>query len=176
VIPTNPTDPRWHTRRDRKKERLASVGHLANGLVVDTADVVPLLEAVLRPGDRVALEGNNQKQADFLSRSLAQADPGRVHDLHLLISSISRPEHLDLFENGIASLVDFAFAGAQSTRVATLLAEGTLKVKAPKADPKDLIEAVSVAAEKSKAKASEKRASAAAAASKAAEAAADKQA
>ncbi|HEY8718454.1 30S ribosomal protein S16 [Pengzhenrongella sp.] len=55
-------------------------------------------------------------------------------------------------------------------------AEGTLKVKAPKADPKDLIEAVSVAAEKSKAKASEKRASAAAAASKAAEAAADKQA
>ncbi|HEY8718610.1 malonate decarboxylase subunit alpha [Pengzhenrongella sp.] len=130
MIPTNPTDPRWHTRRDRKKERLASVGHLANGLVVDTADVVPLLEAVLRPGDRVALEGNNQKQADFLSRSLAQADPGRVHDLHLLISSISRPEHLDLFENGIASLVDFAFAGAQSTRVATLLAEGTLKVGA----------------------------------------------
>ena len=53
--------------------------------------------------------------------------------------------------------------------------DGTLRVKAPKADPKDAIEAVALAAEKSKAKASEKRANAAAAASKAAEAAADKQ-
>ena len=48
-------------------------------------------------------------------------------------------------------------------------AEGTLRVKAPKLDPKDAIEANAVAAEKSKAKASEKRANAAAAAAKAAE-------
>jgi len=54
--------------------------------------------------------------------------------------------------------------------------EGTLRVKAPKLDPKAAIEANAVAAEKSKAKASEKRANAAAAASKAAEADADKQA
>ncbi|QTE30545.1 30S ribosomal protein S16 [Pengzhenrongella sicca] len=54
--------------------------------------------------------------------------------------------------------------------------EGTLRVKAPKLDPKAAIEANAVAAEKSKAKASEKRANAAAAASKAAEAAEDKQA
>ena len=48
-------------------------------------------------------------------------------------------------------------------------AEGTLRVKAPKLDPKAKIEANAVAAEKSKAKASEKRANAAAAAAKAAE-------
>jgi small subunit ribosomal protein S16 len=53
-------------------------------------------------------------------------------------------------------------------------AEGTLRVKAEKADPKAAIEAVALAAEKSKAKASEKRANAAAAESKAAEAAAAK--
>ena len=55
-------------------------------------------------------------------------------------------------------------------------AEGTLRVKAPKLDPKAAIEANAVAAEKSKAKASEKRANAAAAAAKAAESDADKQA
>jgi small subunit ribosomal protein S16 len=52
--------------------------------------------------------------------------------------------------------------------------EGTLRVKAEKADPKVAIEAVALAAEKSKAKASEKRANAAAAEAKAAEAAAAK--
>jgi hypothetical protein len=60
------------------------------------------LETLIQSGDRVALEGNNQKQADFLSRSLAKVDPGKIHDIHLLISSISQPEHLDLFENGVA--------------------------------------------------------------------------
>lgn len=128
---TTPTDERWQTRRLRKRERLEAVRALTGGgRVVRTDDAVALLETLLRPGDRVALEGNNQKQADFLSRSLAQVDPGRVHDLHLLISSISRPEHLDLFEEGIASLVDFAYAGAQSTRVARLLADGALKIGA----------------------------------------------
>ena len=92
----------WSTRRDDKARRLAGVAPFTRGKFLDTAAIVPALQALLRPGDRVALEGNNQKQADFLSRSLAQVDPRVVHDLHLLISSISRPEHLDLFERGIA--------------------------------------------------------------------------
>ncbi|AJW79612.1 malonate decarboxylase subunit alpha [Clavibacter michiganensis] len=128
---TPENDPtRWQTRRLRKQERMSAAAPLADGMVVATEDAVRLLEAVIRPGDKVALEGDNQKQADFLSRALAEVDPGRVHELHMLISSISRPEHLDLFEKGIASNVDFAYAGAQSTRVATLLAEGTMKVGA----------------------------------------------
>jgi len=91
---------------------------------------VPFLEAVIGSGDRVVLEGNNQKQADFLSRSLLEVDPGRVHGLHMLISAISRPEHLDIFEKGIAQRIDFSFAGGQSARVPALIADGTLTVGA----------------------------------------------
>jgi malonate decarboxylase alpha subunit len=87
----------WSTRREDKAQRLRRVQHLADGRVLGTESIVEALEALLAPGDRVALEGDNQKQADFLSRSLARVDPGRVHDLHMLISSISRPEQIDIF-------------------------------------------------------------------------------
>jgi hypothetical protein len=76
------------------------------------------------------LEGDNQKQADFHSRSLVQADPKKLHDLHLIISSVSRPEHVTLFELGIAKKRDFAFAGPQSLRVAQLLEDGVLEIGA----------------------------------------------
>ncbi|MBU6442135.1 MAG: malonate decarboxylase subunit alpha [Betaproteobacteria bacterium] len=120
--------PRWARRAAAKAERLAAVAPLAQGCVLPTRSLEQALGALLRPGDRVALEGNNQKQADFLSRSLARLDPARVHDLHLLISSISRPEHLDLFERGIARRLDFSFAGPQSLRVAQLIEDGRLEV------------------------------------------------
>jgi hypothetical protein len=32
--------------------------------LVEVRDVAPLLEAIIRPGDRVCLEGDNQKQAE----------------------------------------------------------------------------------------------------------------
>jgi malonate decarboxylase alpha subunit len=73
------------------------------------------------------LEGDNQKQADFLSRSLVKCDPKALYDLHLVISSISRPEHLTLFELGIAKKVDFSFAGSQSVRIAQLLEDGAIR-------------------------------------------------
>lgn len=120
----------WTTRRDEKTRRLAAVaGWLEDG-VLPAARMTEALELLIRPGDRVALEGDNQKQADFLSRSLAKVDPGKLNDIHLLISSISRPEHLTLFERGIARRVDFAFAGPQSLRVAQLLEDGRLEVGA----------------------------------------------
>ncbi|WP_424216216.1 malonate decarboxylase subunit alpha (plasmid) [Streptomyces sp. BI20] len=120
----------WDTRRQDKAARLRAAAPLATGKVIPTEKAVEALEALVRPGDKLVLEGDNQKQADFLSRSLAAVDPGRVHDLHLLISSFSRPEQLDLFEDGIASRTDFAYAGAQSTRVAQLLADGKLEIGA----------------------------------------------
>src|SRR5258708_29614643 len=93
-----PAAPRsWTSRRDDKGRRLARVAAHLDGKLVRRAAIVPVLEGLLRPGDRVALEGNNQKQADFLSRSLVGVDPARVHDLHLLIATLSRPEHLTLF-------------------------------------------------------------------------------
>ena len=120
----------WTTRRDEKARRLAAVAPWLEEGVLPTARIVDALEALIRPGDRVALEGDNQKQADFLSRSLAKVDPKKVHDVHLLISSISRPEHLTLFERGIAHKVDFSFAGPQSLRVAQLLEDGQLEIGA----------------------------------------------
>src|ERR1700710_585115 len=120
----------WDTRRVDKTQRLQAVAKWMHGPILDQAQIVIALEALLRPGDRVVLEGDNQKQADFLSRSLVKVDPVKVHDLHLILSSISRPEHLTLFELGIAKKVDFAFAGPQSLRVAQLLEDGVLEIGA----------------------------------------------
>ena len=71
-------DSRWTRRRSEKQRRLAQVRDLADGVVLPTDKIVAALEALILPGDRVVLEGNNQKQADFLSRSLAKADPGEA--------------------------------------------------------------------------------------------------
>jgi malonate decarboxylase alpha subunit len=121
---------RWDTRGREKARRLAAVAPWVQDKVLDPGRIVDALERLVAPGDRLVLEGDNQKQADFLSRALAQVDPKRVHDLHLLISSISRREHLTLFERGIARRVDFAYAGPQSLRVAQLLEDQQLEIGA----------------------------------------------
>ena len=121
---------RWSQRRTSKAARLARITPWMKGSVLDPAAIVEALQALLEPGDAVALEGDNQKQADFLSRSLVQVDPAKIHDLHLLISSVSRPEHLTLFERGIARKIDLAFAGPQSVRLAQFVADGKLEIGA----------------------------------------------
>ena len=120
----------WTGRRDEKQRLLEMVKPWMKGPVLAHNKLVETLESVIRSGDRIVMEGDNQKQADFLSRSLAKVDPQKIHDLHLIISSISRPEHLTLFEAGIAKKVDFAFAGPQSLRVAQLLEDGVLEIGA----------------------------------------------
>jgi malonate decarboxylase alpha subunit len=120
----------WTGLRDAKAGRLAELGSIARGKLIDPQDIVEALQTLIHSGDRVALEGDNQKQADFLSRSLVQVDPAKLHDIHLLISTISRPEHLTLFERGIARKLDFSFAGPQSLRVAQLLEDGKLEIGA----------------------------------------------
>jgi malonate decarboxylase alpha subunit len=125
-----PSKVSWDVRRQRKAERLADASLYADGRVLEQATIVQALETLIRPGDRVAIEGNNQKQADFLSRALARVDAEKIHDLHLLISSVSRSEHLDLFENGIARKIDFAYAGPQSLRIAQLLEDRRLEIGA----------------------------------------------
>src|ERR1700721_1987758 len=87
-----------------------------------------LLEAIIEPGDRVTIEGDNQKQADFLAEALAKADPARLHDLHMVQSVLALPDHLAVFERGIANRLDFAFAGQQSRKLAELGSHGTGKV------------------------------------------------
>src|ERR1700735_4341099 len=123
------TDP-WSRRKAQNGARFARVAPWMKGQVLETEAIIEALEALLEPGDAVALEGDNQKQAGFLSRSLVQVDPAKVHDLHLLISSVSRPEHLTLFERGIARKLDLAFAGPQSVRLAQLLEDGKVELGA----------------------------------------------
>ncbi len=118
----------WSTHREAKQAKLKALGNLVNGKVGDPDKIEKLLEAVISPRDRVVLEGDNQKQADFLAKALTKVDPAKVHDLHVIMSSISLPEHLDVFEKGIASKMDFSFAGPQSTRVAQMITDGTMTV------------------------------------------------
>ena len=118
----------WDTRRRDKQKRLERVSKFVSNKVFASDDILEVLTELLESGDRIVLEGDNQKQADFLSTSLASLDPSRIHGLHLLISSITRPEHIQLFERGIARKVDFAFAGPQSLRLAQLLEDRQLEI------------------------------------------------
>ena len=120
----------WQTERKSRNERLAAGGAFAKGKLVAPGDVTALLEAVIRPGDRVCLEGDNQKQADFLAACLAKADPGRLHDLHIVQSGIVLPEHVDLFEKGIARKLDFSYSGPQGGAIARVLNAGRIELGA----------------------------------------------
>ncbi|MFK4481683.1 malonate decarboxylase subunit alpha [Curtobacterium sp. AB7] len=122
--------PQWSTRRAEKQLRLAQLGLGAGTKFVDADRIDDVLTTLIRPHDRVSLEGDNQKQADFLAQSLAEVDPARLHDLHLLISSVSLPAHLDVFERGIASRLDLAFAGPQSLRLAQLVEDRVVSIGA----------------------------------------------
>ncbi len=123
----------WSSRRKEKERRLSQLvrgRHLLTGIELSAEHLLESLQMLIVSGDRVALEGDNQKQADFLSRTLQEADPKKLHDIHLLISSVSRADHLNLFERGIARKIDFAFAGPQSLRMAQLLEDGKLEIGA----------------------------------------------
>jgi malonate decarboxylase alpha subunit len=122
------TQKSWTTRRERKNRRLQRVARYCSDRLLDSEKIIAALEELVEPGDRICLEGNNQKQADFLSRKLAQADPERIHGLHLLISVLSRPEHMDLFERGIANRVDFSFSGPQAFRLAEMVAKSQIHI------------------------------------------------
>src|ERR1700677_2858196 len=120
----------WTTRRDEKSRRMELILPWMKGPILPKEKLIDAFEAVIVSGDRIVLEGDNQKQADFLSRSLVRVNPKKIHDLHLIISSISRPEHLTLFELGIAKKIDFSYAGPQSLRVSQLLEDGVLEIGA----------------------------------------------
>lgn len=127
-------EPPWNAKALRKCERLAraasALGTALQGKCVDAGSATRVLAAVLRPGDRVCLEGNNQKQADFLASALAALDPADVHDLHMVQSVLALPQHLDVFESGIASKLDFSFSGPQGARLAKLASAGQIQIDA----------------------------------------------
>ena len=118
----------WTTKRDEKARRIKNISHLTTTAILKKENLVEALESLIQPGDRVVLEGDNQKQASFLSTALTQVDPAKVNKLHMIMSSVSRADHLDVFEKGIADKLDFSYAGPQSLRVAQMLEDGTLKI------------------------------------------------
>src|SRR3954465_15473116 len=120
----------WNTLARNREARLARAAKLSTGKVVAAADAGALLDRVLEAGDRVCLEGNNQKQADFLAKVLAALDPAVVHDLHMVQSVLALPEHLDVFERGVASRLDFSFSGPQAARLARLASSGRIAIGA----------------------------------------------
>jgi malonate decarboxylase alpha subunit len=130
----NPPAKAWNTLSANRNERLRraanALGAALAGKAVASERITDLLHHVLEPGDRVCLEGNNQKQADFLAQALAALDPARINNLHMLQSVLALPEHLDVFERGVASRLDFSFSGPQAGRVAKLAASGRLNIGA----------------------------------------------
>ncbi|PYE76245.1 malonate decarboxylase alpha subunit [Xylophilus ampelinus] len=127
--------PSWNLRAQGRATRLARVAEalgprLRGKVVADATAVGALLEAVIEPHDRVCLEGNNQKQADFLADALVALDPQRVHHLHMVQSVLALPQHLDVFENGVASRLDFSFSGPQGARLAQLASAGRIEIGA----------------------------------------------
>jgi len=120
----------WNSQKTSLAERLAAGHPHASGKMVALADLQAFLEAVLRPGDRVCLEGDNQKQADLLASALAAADVSKVHDLHMVQSGVVLPEHLDVFERGVAKRLDYSYSGPQSARIAKMLFGGKIELGA----------------------------------------------
>ncbi|MBB3148121.1 malonate decarboxylase alpha subunit [Phyllobacterium trifolii] len=120
----------WDASRQSREQRIAAGSAYASGKQVAPQDTTKLLEAVIRPGDRVCLEGDNQKQADFLAARLAEVDPSVVKDLHIVQSGVVLAEHLDLFEAGIAKRLDFSYSGPQGTAIARTLKSGKIELGA----------------------------------------------
>ncbi|WP_022976674.1 malonate decarboxylase subunit alpha [Nevskia ramosa] len=120
----------WNRAQRARNVRLQAGARHAQGKLVAASDATALLEAVLQPGDRVCLEGDNQKQAELLASALAAVDSSKVHNLHMVQSGVVLPEHLDVFERGIAKRLDYAYSGPQSQRIARMLFGGKIELGA----------------------------------------------
>lgn len=116
--------------RDSYLSRLAAASPFASGKFVEKSNAFELLNAVVRSGDRVCIEGDNQKQADFFAREMARLDPARINRLHMTQSTVVLDEHLELFRRGIADRLDFAYSGPQSKALYQLAAEKKVQIGA----------------------------------------------
>src|SRR6201999_4147089 len=61
---------------------------------------------------------------------LAGVDVAKVHDLHMVQSGVVLPEHLDIFESGVAKRLDYAYSDPQSARIARMLFGGKIELGA----------------------------------------------
>lgn len=118
----------WTKHRDEKKLKISKLSHIVNDKIIPTDKIVEALETLITPYDKVVLEGDNQKQASFLSKALDKVNPDKVNNLNMIISSISMPEHLNIFDKGIARKLDFSYAGSQSLRTAQMIEDNRMVI------------------------------------------------
>ncbi len=121
----------WGRGKREYERRMAQAKPLTEGgntKIVDSSRAVALLEAIISPGDRVALEGNNQKQAEFLADCLCNVDTSKINRLHMVQSVLALPLHCEIFKRGIAAKVDFAFSGPQAAEVKRLVDASKMKI------------------------------------------------
>lgn len=125
------SNKKWDTRKTEYLQRMSlAMPYIKNGKEVSAADTVKLLEAVIRPGDKINLEGNNQKQADFLAECLSKVDSSKINNLHMVQSALSLPIFLEIFEKGIAKKLDFAYSGPLGAQIAEFINSGKVELGA----------------------------------------------
>ncbi|MCW8471266.1 malonate decarboxylase subunit alpha [Fluoribacter gormanii] len=119
----------WDQNKKEYLKRLSKIKpFLKNNTFVEASDIVAVLSLLIHSGDRVCIEGDNQKQANFLAAALAQLNPAKVNHLHMIQSAIALSEHLDIFEKGIANRIDFAYSGPQSIRLADMVKNKKIEI------------------------------------------------
>lgn len=116
--------------RDHYLDRLNAAAPLVSGKFVAKTDALGLLQTVVRSGDRVCIEGNNQKQADFFAHEMVKLDPADVNHLHMVQSTLVLDDHLELFRRGIADRLDFAYSGPQSKALYQLATTNQVRIGA----------------------------------------------
>src|SRR6056297_1258910 len=121
----------WNLLRKDTESRKLEANHLIKeGKIVSSENTVELLETIINPGDKINLEGNNQKQADFLAKCLEEVDPEKVNNLHMVQSVLALDSHLNVFEKGIAKKLDYSFSGPQAGRIAEFIRDGKIELGA----------------------------------------------
>lgn len=119
----------WDSNRKEYHARLAKVKpYLKEQKFIESDDLTKVLSLVIHSYDRVCLEGDNQKQANYLSATLANLDSTVVNNLHMIQSAIALPDHLHVFERGIAAKIDFSYSGPQSVRLANMVKNSKIQI------------------------------------------------
>jgi malonate decarboxylase alpha subunit len=64
----------WRKGQGARDAPVRAGAKFAKGKIVEARDATALLESVIRPGDRICLKGDNQKQADLLAGAPGSSD------------------------------------------------------------------------------------------------------
>ena len=94
--------------REEKSRRLEAIEPWLEDGVLPSAPHRRCAESlIVSPATASRSKATTRSRPTFCRARSRRSTRQQVHDLHLLISSISRPEHLTLFERGIAQQARF---------------------------------------------------------------------